>query len=143
MAPSIPVGNGHREEENTMCTEASYSYACFATKGNFKDSSCTLNIVQGSVTGYKDVFNVGERTLMSAVARQPVSTAIEAHQSLRQTCTSGVLITSCGTKLDRSILAAGYGTDACTDHWKGRLSVPLPSVTHGEPADFEGEHIRQ
>ena len=44
------------------------------------------NIVQGSVTGYKDVFNVSERTLMSAVSRQPVSTAIEADQSLRQTC---------------------------------------------------------
>ena len=62
-----------------MCTEASYSYACLATKGNFKDSSCTLNSVQGSVTGYKDVFNVRERTLMSAVARQPVSIAIEAY----------------------------------------------------------------
>ena len=35
----------------------------------------------GSVTGYKDVSTVGERTLMSAVARQPVSIAIKAHQS--------------------------------------------------------------
>ena len=30
-----------------------------------------LNLAQGSVTGYKDVINVGERTLMSAVTRQP------------------------------------------------------------------------
>ena len=40
-----------------------------------------LNVVQRSVTGYKDVINVGERTLMSAVTRQPVSTTIEKDQS--------------------------------------------------------------
>ena len=59
-----------------MYTEASYSNT--GTKGTSKDSSCTVNSVQGSVTGYKGVSTVGERILMSAVARQPVSTAIEA-----------------------------------------------------------------
>ena len=52
-------------EKNGLCTEASYSY--ITTKGTCKDSSCTVDIVQGSVTGYKDVSTVGERALMSAV----------------------------------------------------------------------------
>ena len=59
-----------------MCTKASYSST--GTKGTCKDSSCTVNSIQGSVTGYKGVSTVNERTLMSAVARQLVSTAIEA-----------------------------------------------------------------
>ena len=65
-------------EKNGQCTEDSYSYT--SAESTFKDSSCTLNIVQGSVTGYKDVSIVGERTLMSAVARNPCL------PSLRQTC---------------------------------------------------------
>ena len=73
------------DEKNGQCTEASYSYT--ATEGTFKDSSCTLNIVQASVTGYKDVSVVGERTL----ARQPVSTAIEANLCSFQLHMSGVL----------------------------------------------------
>ena len=63
-------------ETNGLCTEASHSYT--GTKGTCKDSSCTVNSVQGSATGYKGVSTVCERILISAVARQPVSTAIEA-----------------------------------------------------------------
>ena len=66
-------------EMNGMCTEASYSYT--GTKGTCKDSNCTVNSVQGRATGYRGVSTGGERTLMSAVARQPVSTAIEADRS--------------------------------------------------------------
>ena len=86
-----------------MCTEAGYS--CIATKGSCKDSTCTVDR-PGKCHGYKDVSSESKQTLMTTVAQQRVSSAIEADQSLRQTCTSGVLITSCGTKLDRSILAA-------------------------------------
>ena len=71
-----------------MCTEASYSFT--ATKGTCKDSSSTIDSVQGSVTGYKDVSRVGERVPMSAVARQPVSAAIKADQSSFQPYRSGV-----------------------------------------------------
>ena len=62
-----------------MCTKASYSHT--GTKGTCKDSSCTVNSVQGSVTGYKGVSVVGERALMSTVALQQVSIAIETYQS--------------------------------------------------------------
>ena len=54
-------------ENNGPCTEASYN--CITTKGTCKDSSCTADIVQGSVTGDKKTclplasyFDVGSGT---------------------------------------------------------------------------------
>ena len=48
------VDNGFAfAEMNAACAESSYSYT--ATKGTFLASSCTLGIVQGSVTGHKDM----------------------------------------------------------------------------------------
>jgi len=107
-------------EKNAMCTEDSYSYT--ARKGTCKASSCTVGLAQGSVTGYKDVSTDSEQALMSAVAQQPVSIAIEADQSSFQSYSSGVLTASCGTKLDHGVLAVGYGTDAGTDYWKVKNS---------------------
>merc|ERR1719414_2053973 len=88
-------------EKNAMCTEDSYSYT--ARKGTCKASSCTVGLAQGSVTGYKDVSTDSEQALMSAVAQQPVSIAIEADQSSFQSYSSGVLTASCGTKLDHGV----------------------------------------
>ena len=107
-------------EKNAMCTEDSYSYT--ARKGTCKASSCTVGLAQGSVTGYKDVSTDSEQALMSAVAQQPVSIAIEADQSSFQSYSSGVLTASCGTKLDHGVLAVGYGTDVGTDYWKVKNS---------------------
>ena len=67
-------------EKNAMCTEDSYSDT--ATKGTCKASSCTVGLAQGSVTGYTDVSTDSEQALMSAVAQQTVSIAIEADQSV-------------------------------------------------------------
>ena len=59
---------------------------------------------------------------MSIVARQPVSTAIEADQYSFQLYSSGVFIASCGTHLDHGVSAVGYGSDAGTDYWKVKSS---------------------
>ena len=64
---------------NGKCTEASYSYT--ATKGTCKAPNPSVELAQGSVTGYKDVSFAGERALMSTVALQQVSIAIETYQS--------------------------------------------------------------
>ena len=66
-------------EENGLSTEVSYNY--ITTRGMCRDSSCNVDVVKGSVAGYKDVSTVGERTLMLAVAWEPVSVAMEAYQS--------------------------------------------------------------
>ena len=62
--------------ENGQCSEDSYSYT--STEGNFKASSRNVELAPGSVTEYRDVSTDNEQTLMSTVARQPVSTIIEA-----------------------------------------------------------------
>ena len=67
-----------------MCTEAN--------QGHSQGFDCNVELGQGSVTGYKGVFNDSEQALTSALAQQPVSTAIEADQALFQLYSSGVLI---------------------------------------------------
>jgi len=64
-----------------------------------------------------------ENALMAAVAKQPVSVAIEADTSVFQLYESGVLTSSgCGTSLDHGVLTVGYGTDDGTAYWKVKNS---------------------
>jgi len=107
-------------QKNSICTEGSYPYT--ATDGTCNLSGCQVGIPQGGVVGYTDVSTDSEQALMSAVAQQPVSIAIEADQSSFQLYSSGVLTASCGTRLDHGVLAVGYGTDAGTDYWKVKNS---------------------
>ena len=73
------VDNGFAfAEKRDLYTEAKYSHT--TTKGTCKDSSCTVDIFQRSVTEYKDVSTDIAQALILAAAQQPVSTAIEADQ---------------------------------------------------------------
>merc|ERR1712048_44741 len=105
-------------EKNGACTEDSYPYK--GVGGSCKQSSCSMAIPAGGVTGYKDVS--GERALESAVEQQPVSVAIEADQSSFQLYSGGVMTGSCGTQLDHGVLAVGYGTDGGNQYWKVKNS---------------------
>ena len=54
--PLVTMNNGFAfAVKNAMCTEASYSYTCLTTKGTCKASNCNVELVQGSVTRYRDV----------------------------------------------------------------------------------------
>jgi C1A family cysteine protease len=66
------------------------------------------NVVGTTVSKHTDV-NATEQDLMSAIASQPVSIAIEADQRGFQFYASGVFSGSCGSKLDHGVLAVGYG----------------------------------
>ena len=107
-------------KKNAICTEASYSYK--GVDGTCKASSCTVGIPKGGVTGYKDVSTDDEQALMDAVAKGPVSIAIEADKSAFQFYSSGVLSSNCGTSLDHGVLAVGYGTASGKDYWKVKNS---------------------
>jgi C1A family cysteine protease len=61
--------------------------------------------------------------LKAAVAKQPVSIAIEADQTSFQGYHSGVLNSAdCGVALDHAVIIVGYGTDAGQDYWLVRNS---------------------
>ena len=54
---------------------------------------------------------------MAAVAKGPVSVAIEADQLKFQFYRSGVITSGCGNKLDHGVLAVGYGNDNGQDYF--------------------------
>lgn len=107
-------------EHNPVCTEESYGYK--AVGGACQMSSCTVAIPGGSVTGFKDVTSDNKEMMMSAVAKQPVSIAIEADSSIFQMYSGGILSGWCGTSLDHGVLLVGYGTDGGKDYWKVKNS---------------------
>lgn len=94
------------EKHKGYCTWKEYPYT--AVKGpECKRDQC--QIVKGShVTNYTDV-DQSDEALMSAIAKQPVSVAIEADQSSMMFYHDGVLTGDCGTNLDHGVLAVGYG----------------------------------
>lgn len=72
--------------------------------------------------GYVDVADNVD-ALMSAVAQQPVSIAIQANQLAFQTYKDGVISGNCGQRLDHGVLAVGYGTwTDGTPYWKVKNS---------------------
>lgn len=101
-----------------ICSEESYPYT--GADGTCKSSSCT---VAATITGYKDVPQDSDTAMMSAVAQQPVSVAVEADQSSFQFYTSGVLTSNaCGTNLDHGVLVVGYGSEQGDDFYKVKNS---------------------
>jgi len=121
------MGNGFGyAKKRGLCTEASYPYK--AKGGSCKKSSCTVGLAENTVTGYKNlaviprIVPASENTMMSAVAQQPVSVAIEADKSVFQHYKSGVLSGACGTNLDHGVLVVGYGTASEGPYWKVKNS---------------------
>merc|ERR1711871_477805 len=102
-------------KDNGLCTEESYPYQ--GTQGTCESSNCTPMV---KVEGCFDVPSNNELALKEAVAKQPVSVAIEADTRVYQMYQSGVLTgDACGTNLDHGVLVVGYDTDESTgvDYW--------------------------
>ena len=95
-----------------LCTEADYPYTSGSTKkeGTCNDKSCTKN-ANVAPTGYTDVTPNSDNALLSALAKQPVSVAIQADETAFQLYRSGVFTAPCGSNLDHGVLAVGYGID--------------------------------
>jgi len=106
-----------------VCTEAAYPYVSGTTKtaGTCAESKCTKN-ANVAPKSFTDVTKNSDAALVSALAQQPVSIAIEADQPAFQLYKSGVFTAPCGTNLDHGVLAVGYGTLNGVDYYKVKNS---------------------
>jgi hypothetical protein len=106
-----------------LCTESGYPYTSGTTG---QKGSCTTTCTKNSnVTpkSFTDVAKNSDSALMTALAQQPVSIAIQADQPAFQLYKSGVLTGTCGSNLDHGVLAVGYGTwTDGTDYYKVKNS---------------------
>lgn len=103
--------------DSNLCSEEDYPYSSGTTKskGTCDDSSCDVTV---KFTGCFDVAANTQSDLKEAVARTPVSVAIEADTAYFQSYSSGVITDAkCGTSLDHGVLVVGYGTENSIDYW--------------------------
>lgn len=108
-------------KENGLCSEDDYPYTSGGgVRGKCRLPKCTPTV---KVSGLTDVPANDEEALKSAVAKQPVSVAIEADKTAFQLYKGGVLDSKkCGMQLDHGVLAVGYGTEDGKDYWKVKNS---------------------
>merc|ERR1711865_1241882 len=102
-------------EGTAVATESSYSYQ--GVKGSCKTSFSNA-ISNGGVTGYSRVGSFRSTTvsdMKSALAKGPVSVAIQANQRAFQRYGSG-------DRLDHAVLIVGYGTDGGDEYWRVKNS---------------------
>jgi len=103
-------------ERHPLETESDYPYVA----GGGTATSCSYDSSKGKVgaTGYNDVSTNSVDQLKAAIAKGPVSVAIEADKSAFQLYNGGVMDSDeCGTQLDHGVLAVGYGTDNGKDYY--------------------------
>ena len=99
-----------------IATEASYPYTAV-------DGTCNKKVKSvATIASFVDVTVNSDQALMTAIAQQPVSVAVEADQNSFQFYSGGVMTGACGTNLDHGVLAVGYGTDAGQDYYKVKNS---------------------
>jgi KDEL-tailed cysteine endopeptidase len=99
-----------------ICEESAYAYT--GTDGN-----CNKCNPVAKISSFVDVTPNNTLALMTAVAQQPVSVAVEADGFDWQFYFGGVVTDSCGLNLDHGVLVVGYGTDATQgDFWKVKNS---------------------
>ena len=101
-----------------ITTEEAYPYT--ATGPNTCEAAGKP--VAATISKYADVPVNSETALMTAIAQQPVSVAVEADQSVFQFYSGGVMDSACGTQLDHGVLAVGYGTEGGKDYYKVKNS---------------------
>ena len=97
--------------DNGMCSEQDYKYQA---KGQLCHQ-CNKTVF---LSGCVDVTSGNEVHLKEAVARGPVSVAIEADKEVFQLYSSGVITSDkCGINLDHGVLIVGYGIENNIPYW--------------------------
>jgi len=93
--------------------EADYPYTA-------RDGTCKYDDTKGKFgdLGFEDVAPNDPAQLMAALAKGPVSVAIEADTGVFQSYSKGIINSKgCGTSLDHGVLLVGYGTEGTNDYW--------------------------
>ena len=104
-------GAFHYAMDNGMCLESEYPY-------NAKGGECEKCNTVVEISDCVDVTPNNQAHLKEAVAKGPVSIAIEADTKTFQLYTGGVITSSaCGTNLDHGVLIVGYGEESNTKYW--------------------------
>ena len=98
------------EKNGGLCSEDAYPYTSGTTKTAGTCQTTCTNVANSKIVTYTDVTKSSDSAMMAALAKQPVSIAIEADQKDFQLYKSGVFTGACGTNLDHGVLAVGYGT---------------------------------
>ena len=103
--------------DHPLETEAHYGYTA-------QDGNCHADGTgKVGAVSHTDVAPNNNAQLKAAVARQPVSIAIEADQTAFQGYAGGVLNSkACGTQLDHGVTIVGYGSAGKQDYWIVRNS---------------------
>eukprot|EP00592_Proboscia_alata_P014308 CAMPEP_0194392756 /NCGR_PEP_ID=MMETSP0174-20130528/122918_1 /TAXON_ID=216777 /ORGANISM="Proboscia alata, Strain PI-D3" /LENGTH=361 /DNA_ID=CAMNT_0039188363 /DNA_START=74 /DNA_END=1159 /DNA_ORIENTATION=+ len=104
------------EKHDGICSEADYPYA---GKKHFLCKSKKCEKVSGTrVSNFVDV-EPDDRALRTALAKQPISVAIESHQQVFQFYSTGVFDSNlCGSDVDHGVTMVGYGTEDGKDYYK-------------------------
>ncbi|XP_075487129.1 senescence-specific cysteine protease SAG12-like [Primulina tabacum] len=90
-----------------LSTEANYPYKGVNAMCNTKKESSRV----AKITGYEEVPANDESALLKAVAKQPVSVAIDGNGKNFQFYAGGLYTGECGTLLDHGVTVVGYGTN--------------------------------
>jgi len=92
-------------ETNQMNTETQYPYTAM-------DGTCSPQAGLFNTISFVDVTPNSESQMEAALARGPLSIAIEADTMVFQFYSGGILNSAqCGTQLDHGVLAVGYGVE--------------------------------
>jgi len=96
-----------------LCTEDSYPY----TAQNGTCQSCTPVV---DIASHTYVTQNSDMAMAGAVAKQPVSIAVNADPDAFMYYQSGVMNSACGTSTDHAVLTVGYGVDSDSSlpYWK-------------------------
>lgn len=95
-----------------LATEKEYKYT--AKKGKCLQKWTNL---EGKISGFAGVPWFNEEQLKVAVAKQPVSVAVQANQKVFHLYKEGIIDSGCGHQLDHAVLLVGYGEEKGRKFW--------------------------
>lgn len=100
-----------------LCVESEYPYVSgTTTTGGTCQETCSV-ISNSKIVDYVDVTPSSDEAMMNALAKRPISIAIEADQKDFQLYKTGVFTGACGVKLDHGVLLVGYGNEFSDDFY--------------------------